>query len=378
MEWIIQAALAAIISELVLGKKLGNRALAWGALIGLMPQFDLLISVFLDNAHQLAWHHGPSHSLILMALASCAVGHGLAKIWKRKNIGKLEAIGVVFLIWSSNLLVYIFSSPGVDLWWPFSSNRVTLGLLNPCDFFFAIPLVLTALWVAFLPVQIQSKARAKNKIPVSPRRRCCYWGLGIAVSYLLVGAGMKWLVSSGFQADLVRRGTKYQRRFESPTFSNLLLWRAVVDRGSEIWVGYRSVFELPSTPVRWTIYPRGSENLASVAEMRETKSLIKFTDGWWIARANAKGAWLGDIRTPESRTWVSKKNSVDSRLSDSWLIFLSAKGDSLRPISPSEQVTDKNLRRMSARIFGKHEAWEGTPRLTGVPGSLPEFLTVEE
>ena len=79
--------------------------------------------------------------------------------------------------------------------------------------------------------------------------------------------------------------------------------------------------------------------------------------------------------------WVnreSKKNSVDSRLSDSWLIILSAKGDSLRPISPSEQATDKNLRRMSARIFGKHQTWEGTPRLTGVPGSLPEFLTFEE
>lgn len=378
MEWIIQAALAAIISELVLGKKLGNRALAWGAVIGLMPQLDLLISPFLDNAHQLAWHYGPSHSLIVMALASCAVGHGLSKIWKQKNIGKLEAIGVVFLIWSLNLLVCIFSLPGVDLWWPFSSTRVTLGLLNSCDFFFAIPLVLTALWVAFLPVQIQSKARAKKKIPFSQRRRCCYWGLGLAATYLLVGTGMKWVASAGFQADLVRRGTKYQRRFESPTFSNFLLWRAVVDCGSEIWVGYRSVFEFPSTPVRWTIYPRGSENLASVAEMRETKSLIKFTDGWWIARPNAKGAWLGDIRAPESRTWESKKNSIDSRLTDSWLIILSAKGDSLRPISPSEQVTDNNLRRMSARIFGKHEAWEGTPRLTGVPGSLPEFLTFEE
>lgn len=352
--------------------------MAWGALIGMMPLLEVLVCSVLDNVQQLAWQHGPSRSLFVMALAACAVGHGLAKIWQRENIGKSEAISVVFLIWGVHLLVDCFSLPGAELWWPFSNNNVSFGLLNSCDFFFALPLVLTALWVAFLPVQLQAKPRAKKKIPISRRRKWCYFGLGIAAAYVLIGAGVKWVVSAGFRADLVRRGTQYHRRIESPTFSNLLLWRAVVDRGSEIWVGYRSVFELPSTPVRWTIYPRGSENLASVAEMRETKSLIKFTDGWWIARPNAKGAWLGDIRSPESRTWESKKNSVDSRLADSWLIISSVKGDFLRSISSSEQKVDKNLRRMSARIFGNHQAWEATPRLAGVPGSLPEFLTIEE
>ena len=144
---------------------------------------------------------------------------------------------------------------------------------------------------------------------------------------------MKSLASAGFEADLARRGTKFQRRMESPTPFNLLLWRSVVDRGNEFWVGYRSVFERDESPVRWTIYPKGDEALAGLTEMRETKTLVRFTDGWWIARPNATGAWLADMRFPEARTWGSKKGMVDSRLALSWLINPAAKSDHLRRIS---------------------------------------------
>jgi hypothetical protein len=164
---------------------------------------------------------------------------------------------------------------------------------------------------------------------------------------------------------------------ESPTCSNILLWRSVVDQGDQFRVGYRSVFEMPSTPVRWTVYPKGDPALAGVATLRETKTLMAVTDGWSLSRPHAKGAWVGDLRLPEFRTWGSKKGMVDSRLADSWVVDPKSRGDRLRRSYIEHVDAGDYVKRMLARTVGKRESWEANPRLAGVP-SLPEFLSVEE
>jgi hypothetical protein len=114
-----------------------------------------------------------------------------------------------------------------------------------------------------------------------------------------------------------------------------------------------------------------------VKASREGKILMAVCDGWWLARPHAKGAWIGDLRQPEARDWGNKKAMVDSRLARSWVIDTEVKGDHLRTFS--EQVTTPDfLKRLGARIIGRHEDWEANPRLAGMRGSLPEFLPVEQ
>jgi hypothetical protein len=122
---------------------------------------------------------------------------------------------------------------------------------------------------------------------------------------------------------------------EAPTPFNILLWRSVVDRGDEFWVGYRTVFERRDTPVRWTVYPQGADALHGMENLREVKRLQWFSDGWWIARRHAKGAWLGDLRFGEARVWGDRKGMVDSRLAFSWDVMPATKGDRLRPHHPA-------------------------------------------
>jgi hypothetical protein len=69
---------------------------------------------------------------------------------------------------------------------------------------------------------------------------------------------------------------------------------------------------------------------------------------------------------------------VDSRLSFSWNVLPQEDGDRLHPLYPSRTNANETLKRMALRIAGKRDAWEATPRLAGVTGSLPEFLAVEE
>jgi hypothetical protein len=189
---------------------------------------------------------------------------------------------------------------------------------------------------------------------------------------------LKFVASAGFDADLARRGTVFERRMEAPTPFNILLWRSVVDRGNEFWVGYRSVFEGPSTPVRWTVYPQGADALDGLRDLREVKTLQWFSDGWWIARPHVKGAWIGDLRFGETRRWGDRKGMVDSRLAFAWDVLPGETHDRLRTKFPSREKAGEMLRRMGLRIVGNHKAWEANPRLEGVTGSLPEFLAVEE
>jgi len=378
VDWITQAALGAALGEWVLGKRLGNRALAWGALFGILPGLDVIVFPFLDTAQKLAWQRGPSHSLVVMAAGSYALAQGLAGLWRKDKISKAQAGWFVAAVWSAHVLVNCFTVEGAAVPWPFAGKRVAFDCMSHSDVLFTGPLLVTVVWLAFLRDEKQKKPRGKKVAPPSKRRRLCFWGLGLSAAYALLGVGMKFVASAGFEADLTRRGVKYARRMESPTPFNILLWRSVVDRGDELWVGYRTVFELHQTPVRWTVYLKGRDALTKVVPLRETKKLMEWTDGWWIARPNAKGAWLGDLRFPESRTWGSKKGAVDSRLAFSWTIHSTAKGDHLQQISPDNGNPGETLQRMAARIVGNRETWEANPRLAGVAGSLPEFLPVEE
>lgn len=363
----------------MMGKRLGNRALAWGALFGILPELlGVLVSPVLNTARELSWGRGTGHSLLVMALGSWGMARGLAKLWKREKISPAQAGAFVFAVWWAHVVVDSFTVEGAAVLWPLTDKRVACNFLHPMDFLFTGPLVVAVGWLAFLREPVAKKTRSKKAAPPSKRRKLGCWGLGISAAVALLAVGMKFVASAGFDADLARRGTTYERRMESPTPFNCLLWRSVVDRGSEFWVGYRSVFERSESPVRWTIYPKGGGALVPVAEMRETKTLASISDGWWLARPHAKGAWLGDLRFPESRTWGSKKGMVDSRLAFSWVINPAATGDHLRQISPDRESAGDYLQRLAARAFGNRESWEANPRLAGVAGSLPEFLPVAE
>ncbi len=369
MDWITHAVLGAGVGELMLGKRLGNRALAWGAVAGVLPDLlELIGSLFLDTAANLWWMHGPCHSLLVMVVVSWASARWLAKLWKKDKITQGTGAWFLLAVWSMHVLIDCFAVGGVAVFWPFPVKIVAFNLMGQIDPLFTLPMAVALVRLAFL--------RTKKQLP--QRRRVNAWGIGLAAGYVAFCVAMKFLVSAGFDADLARRGVKCQRRMEAPVPFNILLWRSVVDRGDVFLVGYRSIFERHATPIRWTVYPKGSEALVGMENMREVRNLMDFTDAWWIARPHARGAWLGDMRFSEERIWGEKKGMVDSRLPFAWDITPDARGDKLRHIVPIHTDSIAMFGRSWSRAFGNREAWEANPRLAGLTGKLPEFLLVEE
>lgn len=368
MDSITQAVLGAAVGELFLGKKLGNRALAWGAAFGTLPDLDVVLSPFLDTAAKLWWHRGPSHSLLLMALAAWFLSPWLAKLWRKEKVSRARAGWFIFAVWSTHVLIDCFTVYGTLVLWPFSDARVGFNHLFIVDPLFTLPMLIALARLAFL--------RTKKQIP--QRRRINAWGLGIASAYALVSIAMKFVASAGFDADLGRRDAKVIRRMEAPTPFNILLWRSVADCGDSLWIGYRTVFESMKTPVRWTVYPKDAHVVENFGSAREVKALRWFSNDWWIARDHVKGAWIADMRFGEIRNWGARKGMVDNCPLFAWDYRPDETHDKLRQAGQATIDPSETFKRLGLRIIGQRDAWDANPRMIGATGQLPETLAVEE
>ena len=66
MDSITQAVLGAAVGEATLGRRVGHKAPLWGALLGTLPDLDVLYP-FADPVSAFTWHRGPSHSIFVLA-----------------------------------------------------------------------------------------------------------------------------------------------------------------------------------------------------------------------------------------------------------------------------------------------------------------------
>jgi len=70
MDSLTQIVLGSAVGEAVLGRKIGNKAILWGAIAGTIPDLDVLSKFFTDTVSALEIHRGLTHSLFFCILFS--------------------------------------------------------------------------------------------------------------------------------------------------------------------------------------------------------------------------------------------------------------------------------------------------------------------
>ena len=119
MDSLTQIILGAAVGEAVLGKKVGNKAMLYGAIAGTIPDLDVLARYFVDTVTATEWHRGFSHSIFFSVLFAPIFGW---LVWKLNS--KSEA---TFKDWSWLMFWGLFTHPildtfttwGTQLFWPF-------------------------------------------------------------------------------------------------------------------------------------------------------------------------------------------------------------------------------------------------------------------
>ena len=64
MDSLTQIVLGGAVAELVAGKKMGNKAIIWGAIAGTIPDLDVFLRAFYHPIDAALLHRGFSHSIL--------------------------------------------------------------------------------------------------------------------------------------------------------------------------------------------------------------------------------------------------------------------------------------------------------------------------
>ena len=310
MDSLSQIVLGAAVGEAVLGRRIGNRAMIWGAVAGTIPDMDVLgkyVLSELDNLGLSQRHQpfapflGPGSSGLWVGdrpalpqpsprldrhghqggrgsrrglrgelsdhdsgagsvAAACVVrpARGPVVVAARPAAllqrhvggpgrGPAGLGGAVFGGFLTHILLDCFTTYGTQIFAPFSNMRVAWGTISVADPLYTVPFLICLLVAA--------------RFARTDRRRAVWNGVGIGLSsaYLLLTVVHYNRVSRTFTNALATQDIAYERFFITPTIFNNVLWNGVVDAGDVYLLAQHSFYD--EVPVTFTPVAKGFEIL---------------------------------------------------------------------------------------------------------------------
>jgi inner membrane protein len=304
MDSLTQLTLGASVGEIVLGKKIGNRAVLWGAVAGSLPDLDIVIAPFMDDIGFIVHHRGLSHSLLLPVVVSPILGWLLAK-WYRNHPAGLDCrqwTRLFFWCLSTHLILDVLTVYGTQILLPFSDYRAAIGSVFIIDPLYTVPLLTGVVACLFLK-------------PTSVRRRSVnYAGIIASSCYLLLTLCNKCYVEHIFSQSLARRNITASRFMTNPTPLNNILWYCIAEDERGYHLGYYSL--LDRTPdVEFTYIPRRAELIADMEDKYVIDRLVWFSDGYYAVREED-----GDLMFHNLKFGNMTLNETEERFVFSYLI----------------------------------------------------------
>jgi len=346
MDSLSQIVLGAAVGEAVLGRRIGNRAMIWGAVAGTIPDMDVLGKYFLSELDNLAFHRGISHSLLFCLIGSVVFGWVTDRLYRSRHhawlaIGTKAAAAVLvgfvvnfltqifapgawwpvavygaliaFWLWKhgqsryfegnweapdadvkgwvllffwgflTHILLDCFTTYGTQVFAPFSNERVAWGTVSVVDPLYTMPFLLCLL-VAARFVRHDSRRQLWNRL-----------GLAWSCLYLALTVVNHSRVQHTVEAALQDQGRSFEQFLITPTIFNNLLWNVVVDAGDEFLLAQHSI--LDEIPVAFYSASKGYDLLHNM-DADETIGVLQwFSAGYLNAvRRNDGSLQLNDLR----------------------------------------------------------------------------------
>jgi inner membrane protein len=283
MDSISQLVLGAAVGEAVLGKKLGNRAILWGAIGGTIPDLDVLSGLFLSELGELTFHRGISHSLLFSVLFALLLGWLIHRFNKPTSlVTKKEWQMMLFLAFFTHVILDCFTVYGTQVFAPFSSYRVSWGSVAVVDPLYTIPLLLSLVITGFI---IRTK---------KTRRIVNYLGLALSTLYLVFTVYNKGRVQKIFENEFKAQNIEVTRMMTSPTIFNNILWSCTAEANDAYYVGLYSFYD--TVPVKFSKIEKQHTLIQNIDSDHTITSLRWFSDNYFcIEKVNGK-LFFNDLR----------------------------------------------------------------------------------
>jgi inner membrane protein len=326
MDSLTQIVLGAAVGEVVLGRKVGNKAILWGAIAGTIPDLDVLARSLFDPLRANELHRGFTHSILF----SAAMAPVLA-IWLKRHAASLLAVftllvaltfvqgaenGVVrgiLLVVTAGIIVLIFrrkrladdgtrkewswlfwwslvthplldchTTWGTQLFWPLPW-KLSWNNIFVVDPIYTVPFMICVGTVLFI--------RRDNA-----RRRWVNWfGIGISSAYMLFTIVCKRIAVGAIAASLDRQHIPYVDFSTRPTPFNSILWSVNVDAGDHYLLGYHSLLDT-KPEVEFVLVDKGLQNLGPWADHDKVRRLQVLSDHNFVVRSKSDTIVFNDLR----------------------------------------------------------------------------------
>ncbi len=266
MDSITQIVLGAACGEAVLGKKIGNKALLFGAIGGTIPDLDVFIGnlLYSNQIDAMLFHRGFMHSIFFAFIGAFVFGWFTYWLY---NKGKLKASTtqkdwILLFFWSlfTHPILDAFTPYGTQLFAPFSDYRVALNNISVADPAYTLPFLLCMIILMFY-----KRTSSKRKL---------WWkiGVGISSAYMLFTLVNKISVDNKFKATLSDENISYTRFSVQPSLLNNILWYGIAETEDSYYAGFYSLLDSSERFSDWEEIPKthdldkdGNGDIASLA-----------------------------------------------------------------------------------------------------------------
>ena len=187
MDSLTQIVLGAAVGEAVLGKKVGNKAMLYGAIAGTIPDLDVFASHFTDTVTALSVHRGFSHSIFFSVLFAPIFGWLVSRYETLRDFKSWSWL--FFLAFVTHPILDAHTTWGTQLFWPFDV-RLAFKTIFVIDPIYTLPF-LVFLILAMTQKRTAEKRQFYNKM-----------GLWVSSCYLILTFFLKWIAFSQFESAL--------------------------------------------------------------------------------------------------------------------------------------------------------------------------------
>lgn len=340
MDSITQIVLGAACGEVALGKKIGNKALLFGAIGGTIPDLDVFVGgwIYDNEIDAMLFHRGFMHSILFSVLGAFLFGwltHKLYNSGKRKNTTALKDwIWLFFLSLITHPILDCFTPYGTQLFAPFSNYRVAFNNIAVVDPFYTLPFLLSLIVMMFF------------KRNTGKRNLWLKIGLGISSAYMLFTLGNKLYIDSVLKKSLINEKIDFKRFYAQPTIFNNILWYGIAESNDSYHVAYYSLFDSNHEFSDWNELPK--ERSLSEDEFSGIKRMAWFSNQYFSVYKMEDNLYkYNDLRYPLLDS--EKPNSSVF----SFLLYKDNGRLNMKPFQREDDKASKALSNLWNRLKGK-------------------------
>jgi inner membrane protein len=354
LDSVTQIVLGAACGEAVAGRKLGNRAMLWGAVGGTIPDLDVFASLFTDEITSTSFHRGFMHSFLFAAFAPWLLAW-LAQRFYDVRMHQRRGYKLTFMVvW---FLFYLMAAIGINLIPVALTAQLSIWTLVPTmalGIWFAVKLYRdywlrpfsevhapyltwvslffwsifthpildcftnwgTQIWQPFSDYRVQwNTVSVVDPIYTLPFALClivaAYFMRSSRTRLVLTWIGIVWscgylgytywhkqIAEADFKQVLQARQINYQRLMSNPSIFNNIVWQMTAETNDAYVYGlYGFNDAAPSTrPISFV--PKNHALLNHIPDNdRAKRFLLWFTDGYYnVVPYNGDTLQVNDLR----------------------------------------------------------------------------------